>query len=493
MKPFANQATLMRLRLGAVSVISALLFTACIQEGQKNQGADPNSDASARTGGGSTATVSIDSPLNNAVVSGTLSLTATATGYANGAKVQYQLDDTDFGSAQTQPPYSVTWNTTESTSRSYRLTAIATDLAGNNRHTATITFTVDNTTYDTQAPTSPAQVTASAVSATQINLAWVAATDNVGVTKYTVYRNGTPIATTTVTSYADTSVTPSSQYSYAVSAADAMGNESPQSDPPVLATTPSADPTPPTVSFSYPTNNSTISNTVILTATASDNIGVVGVQYKLNGTNLGAEVANSPFSLAWNTNTKTIVNGSYTLTAVARDAAGNTATATITVTVNNLVVDNQAPTTPTNLTASAVSASQINLAWNASTDNVAVTGYKVYRTGTGTPIATTTTTSYANTGLAASSQYSYTVTAIDAAGNESLSSTAASASTPSSTILALWVCNLKWTVPTSASKTPPRPIALLGIPAASRFPRTRSRQWRAMPPETIPQRRLRLP
>jgi hypothetical protein len=86
-----------------------------------------------------------------------------------------------------------------------------------------------------------------------------------------------------------------------------------------------------------------------------------------------------------------------------------------------------APTVPTNLVATAVSSSQINLAWAASTDNVGVTGYTVYRGGV--QIGTTTTTSYSDTGLAAFTTYSYTVAAFDAAGNLSAPSASASATT----------------------------------------------------------------
>ncbi len=91
-------------------------------------------------------------------------------------------------------------------------------------------------------------------------------------------------------------------------------------------------------------------------------------------------------------------------------------------------VDTQAPTAPTGLGASAASSSQINLAWTASTDNVGVTGYKIFRAGT--QIATTAGTTYSNTGLRASTAYGYTVSAYDAAGNNSDQSSAASATTP---------------------------------------------------------------
>ncbi len=89
--------------------------------------------------------------------------------------------------------------------------------------------------------------------------------------------------------------------------------------------------------------------------------------------------------------------------------------------------DTTPPSIPTNLKATAASASQIDLTWSASTDNVGVTGYKIYRNGT--QIATTAGTSYSNTGLSAATSYSYSVAAYDAAGNTSGQSTPASATT----------------------------------------------------------------
>ena len=79
--------------------------------------------------------------------------------------------------------------------------------------------------------------------------------------------------------------------------------------------------------------------------------------------------------------------------------------------------DTQAPTTPTGLTANAISSSQINLSWSASTDNVGVAGYRIYRGGV--QIATVNTTSYQNTDLSPLTSYSYTVAAYDAVGNVS--------------------------------------------------------------------------
>ncbi|RFC35542.1 MAG: Matrixin [Candidatus Nitrotoga sp. SPKER] len=93
----------------------------------------------------------------------------------------------------------------------------------------------------------------------------------------------------------------------------------------------------------------------------------------------------------------------------------------------NCGVDNLSPTLPTGLTATPVSSTQINLSWTASTDNVGVASYKVYRGGS--LVGNPTTTSYNDTGLTASTSYSYTVAACDAANNCSAQSTPVSAAT----------------------------------------------------------------
>ena len=91
----------------------------------------------------------------------------------------------------------------------------------------------------------------------------------------------------------------------------------------------------PTVSITTPSNGATVSGaSVTVSATASDNVGVSGVQFKLDGANLGSEDTTSPYSITWDTTTAS--NGSHSLTAVARDAAGNTTTSsTVNVTVSN--------------------------------------------------------------------------------------------------------------------------------------------------------------
>ena len=176
---------------------------------------------------------------------------------------------------------------------------------------------------DIQAPSVPTGVTASAQSETSIRVTWTASTDNVGVTGYKVYRNGSQVGTSTTTSYTDTGLTPSTTYSYTVSAYDAAGNNSAASSPAATAKTP----------------------------------------------------------------------------------------------------DNTAPSVPAGVAASAKSPSVVQVSWSASTDNAGVTGYKVYRNAS--QVGTSATTSYTDTGLSTNTTYSYTVSAYDAAGNNSAASSPA--------------------------------------------------------------------
>ena len=96
-----------------------------------------------------------------------------------------------------------------------------------------------------------------------------------------------------------------------------------------------------------------------------------------------------------------------------------------------VVPDTTSPTVPTGLSATPISSTQINLSWTASTDNVGVTGYKVYRGGA--LVGSPATTSYSDTGLTASTSYSYTLAACDAANNCSAQSNPVSATTMSAT------------------------------------------------------------
>ena len=279
---------------------------------------------------------------------------------------------------------------------------------------------------DTQAPSVPTGLTATVVSATQINLAWNASTDNVGVTAYKIYSGGTLVATVGNVTASSRSNVPSTSYRYTVSACEAAGNCSAQSAA-ATATTPALpDTQAPTVPTGL-TATVTASTHINLAWNAStDNVGVTAYKIYSGGTLVGS-VGNVTSSTRTNTPGTT-----YRYTVSACDAAGNcSAQSAVASATTPAVADTQAPTVPTGLTATASSSSAIHLAWAASSDNVGVTAYKVYRGGT--VVATLgNVTSYDDTGLRAATAYVYSVSACDAAANCSDPSAVASANTPAS-------------------------------------------------------------
>ena len=98
--------------------------------------------------------------------------------------------------------------------------------------------------------------------------------------------------------------------------------------------TPPTDSTPPMASVTTPTSGAGVSGTVTVSATASDNVGVTGVQFRVDGNVVGVPDTTAPYSVQWDT--RTAANGLHSITAVAQDAAGNSGTsAAVGVTVTN--------------------------------------------------------------------------------------------------------------------------------------------------------------
>src|SRR6266849_769857 len=268
---------------------------------------------------------------------------------------------------------------------------------------------------DTTPPSMPTGLMVTAAGSTGANLSWSASTDNVGVTGYIVSRDGIEAGTTATTTYAETGLSPGVTYSYTVAARDAAGNRShasPNANFTIADTTPPTTPTGLTAAVA----GSTGAN--LSWSASTDNVGVTGYIVRRNGVQIATP---APTSFA---DTGLSV-GTYSYTVAARDAAGNTSANSASVSIT--IADTTPPTTPTGLTAAAAGSTGASLSWSASTDNVAVTGYIVRRNGV--QVATPTTTSFADTGLAAATTYSYTVAARDAAGNTSPNSTSVSVTT----------------------------------------------------------------
>ena len=134
------------------------------------------------------------------------------------------------------------------------------------------------------------------------------------------------------TSYTDNGLTPG-PYFYKVTAQDAAGNVSlPSSE---AAGTALGDATAPSASITSPTAGATVTGTISISAIASDNVAVAGVRFQVDGANIGSEDIAAPYSVSWDT--RTVGNGLHALTAIARDAAGNVATSSVSITVSNTV------------------------------------------------------------------------------------------------------------------------------------------------------------
>ncbi len=281
---------------------------------------------------------------------------------------------------------------------------------------------------DTTAPT--IDVTAPAAGASVANTVNIAAsaTDNVGVTKVEFYVNGVLKSTDTASPYAyawDSKSVVNGAASLMAKAYDAAGNiNSDTVQVQVLNGDTQAPSTPSNVAA-----QANAYNKVTVSWTAStDNVGVTGYRIIRNGASIAQINAVSQY-----VDTTVLPDTAYNYQVIAYDAAGNASTASTSVQVKTPnQPDTQAPSAPGSLTAVAVGTSQINLSWTASTDNVGVAVYDVYRavgSGTAAKVGTVSTLSYGDTGLSASTNYSYYVVARDTAGNASAQSNTATAQT----------------------------------------------------------------
>ncbi len=261
------------------------------------------------------------------------------------------------------------------------------------------------TVPDQTPPTAP--VALKAVSTSQsVALSWTAATDNIGVKSYVVYRDGLPLTSmsSSVTSFTDNALVAGSAHQYYVKAFDTANNEGPASN---IVTRTFVDTTAPTAPSGLARTLSGF--TVRLTWRAStDNVGVQSYTIYRGGVAIGTSS-----TLAY-TDTTPPLGKTSTYTVRARDAAGNLSAASGSVSAA-VPADNTAPTSPTSLRATP-GTKQIALTWVASTDNVGVKSYYLFR-GNAKYKLLGKVTSYTDIGLVTGTKYTYKVYAIDASGN----------------------------------------------------------------------------
>ena len=413
--------------------------------------------------------------------SGCTSLDAYGIGWSNSASVGSRCGSAPIPTSRTQ-----IFHFLKVTVNGAQVTVTPTDSLGNTFDVQTYTF---GSSSDTEPPTAPENLTASAPNDTRVELSWTAATDNVGVTGYDVYRDGSPIASIgTLTAYTDATVSPSTTYTYAVRARDAAGNTSPfSSNVPVTTPPPS-----PTVTF-VPTDDTYVQQSLptqtagTATTLQVDNSPVKHILLKFNVSGFapqsitaaklrlyvtdpsvqGGDVFATE-NTSWTESTVTWNTAPATTGSAIASLGAVNAGAWYEVDLSSLVVDNgvvslrisstssdganyasrsnslgfapelvvshdgttqQPPPPPTALAASATNGdAPVTLTWTAPAGTV--DGYNVKRAaasgGPYTTIATVPTTSASDTTALSGQTYYYVVTAVKA-GMESSPSNQASA------------------------------------------------------------------
>jgi hypothetical protein len=310
----------------------------------------------------------VTAPADNSTVAGTINVTANASDNTGVVGVQFLVDGNNLGAEDLTAPYSVSWNTTTPGNGNHTLTARARDVAGNNTTSTGVVVLVDNLA-PTINLTAPAAGTIAGI--VDIN---ADANDNNGVVGVQFLLNGNNLGSEDqVAPYSfswNTNTVTDGSYTLTAKARDAAGNITTSAGVIVNILNHPPDSEFPTISITSPVTGEVV-GTVNITADANDNVAVAGVQFLLNGNNLGTEDAVAPYSFSWNT--MNIANGTYTLTAKARDAANNITTSTdVVVTVNN-PPDTEFPTVSIIEPGAGTISGIVNLVASAN-DNVGIIG-----------------------------------------------------------------------------------------------------------------------
>ena len=342
------------------------------------------------------------------------------------------------------------------------------------------TVVISGTTEDTEAPSAPSNLTSSNVTETTVDLSWTASTDNVGVTGYDVYQNGSLLGSVENNSANVTGLTAGTTYNYYVKAKDAAGNISAASNTISVTTNESgggeycasqgenssyewiAEVNIDTYSNASGAAGYTDFTSEVITLPAGSAVDVSLVpgfsgssyneywkiwidyngDYEFTSDELVFDAGslskstvsgtiNVPSTASGTTRMRVSMKYNAAQTACESFSYGEVEDYTVTFSTGG-GEDTQAPTAPTSLASSNVTQTSVDLNWNASTDNVGVTGYDVYQNGS--LLGSVENNSANITGLTAGTTYSYYVKAKDAAGNVSGESNTISVTTLSDNV-----------------------------------------------------------
>ena len=271
---------------------------------------------------------SIVAPTAGSTVQGNVAVIAQASG-ANGiAGVKLLIDNVQFGSEITSGNYSWTWNSTSVSNGAHILTVVARDSqgqTGSGSETVQVSNVVAAPVVSITSPTANSTVSGT------VSLA-ASASSSIGIASVQFSVDGTAVGTATSSPYSatwDSTKATNGTHTITALAKDTAGTTSSATVSFMVNNVVAA----PLVSVTSPTANSTVSGTVSLAASASSSIGIASVQFSVDGTAVGTATS-APYSATWDSTKAT--NGTHTITALAKDTAGTTSSATVSFTVNNV-------------------------------------------------------------------------------------------------------------------------------------------------------------
>ena len=312
--------------------------------------------------------------------------------------------------------------------RSYVLGVEAYDRAGNASARPTMLVPSAACT-DNTAPSTPGGLAQADVTESSLTVRWTAATDNVGVVGYEVFLAGDLVGSTASTLYGLTGLACGTMYTIGVRAFDAAGHRSPTASV-ILTTSPCPDRSAPSRPSGLVVSSVNETSVTVRWNAASDDRGVAGY-----GIYRGTTPAGTTQATSYTVSGLTCGSG-YTIAVDAFDAAGNrSARSAIAASTSSCPAplppppnDTSAPTIPGGVTATGATATSISVRWNASTDNVRVAGYGLYRDGTSAGSSSVTNATFS--GLACGRSYLLAVDAYDASGNRSARANVVTSTSP---------------------------------------------------------------
>ncbi len=279
---------------------------------------------------------------------------------------------------------------------------------------------------DTTAPSTPTNLSGSSNSSSMTSMTWTASTDNIGVTAYSILRNGTQVAKTAQAQFQDTGLKAATTYTYVVKALDLGGNASGVSQPVLITTKDAGPPNPPAnvtakvgggplITLSWaPSTDVNVNSFLVFRGTSSTSLTQVAVTYSTT-----TSYTNYPLSPG----TK------YYFGVKAQDNSGYVSAMSTIVSATTPAP----PSPPTNVKATALSSTKVSLTWSASTGGEPIAAYYIFRGGAPSnlvQIATRGNTSYTDTTVSPKTKYDYAVQAVDTGGDQSPKSAVVSVTTP---------------------------------------------------------------